>query len=109
MGSFADVGVLRSDDLGATWQAASRGLRLDATSRLTLSLSPDFPRDQTALALSQSFEESALYRTTDGGASWQVEVSNWAGQARITALTFSPDGSLFLGLSDGQVRSCQGE
>ena len=105
MGSFADVGVLRSKDLGATWQAASRGLRLDVTSRLALSLSPDFPRDQTALALSQSFEQSALYRTTDGGASWQVQVSNWAGTAKITALTFSPDGSLFLGLSDGQVRS----
>jgi photosystem II stability/assembly factor-like uncharacterized protein len=104
MGSFADVGVLRSDDLGATWQAASRGLRLDVTRRLSLSLSPDFPRDQTALALSQSFEQSALYRTTDGGASWQVEVSNWAGKARITALTFAPDGSLFFGLSDGQVR-----
>jgi photosystem II stability/assembly factor-like uncharacterized protein len=104
MGSFADVGVLRSDDLGATWQAASRGLRLDVTGRLALSLSPEFPRDQTALALSQSFEQSALYRTTDGGASWQVQVPDWTGTAKITALTFSPDGSLFFGLSDGQVR-----
>jgi len=25
IGSFADMGVLRSNDLGATWQAASRG------------------------------------------------------------------------------------
>jgi len=105
MGSFADVGVLRSDDLGATWQAASRGLRLDVTSRLSLSLSPDFPQDKTALALSQSFEQSALYRTTDGGVNWQIETSGWTGKATITALTFAPDGSLFLGLSDGQVRS----
>jgi len=109
MGSFADVGVLRSDDLGATWQAASRGLRLDATSRLALSLSPEFPLDKTALALVQSFDQSALYRTIDGGATWQIETSGWAGKAKITALTFAPEGALFFGLSDGQVRSAKAE
>jgi photosystem II stability/assembly factor-like uncharacterized protein len=98
------VGVLRSDDLGATWQAASRGLRLDVTSRIALALSPDYPQDKTALALLQSFEQSALYRTTDGGVNWQIETSGLAGKAKITALTFAPDGSLFVGLSDGQVR-----
>ena len=109
LGSFADVGVLRSDDGGATWQAASRGLRFDVGSRVALALSPDFSRDQTAFALVQSFERSAVYRTTDGGATWQIEISGLAGKAQITALAVSPDfardGLILAGLDSGQLRA----
>ena len=104
MGSFADAGVLRSEDAGETWQAASRGLRLDVTSRVTLALAPDFPRGQVALALVRSTDQAALYRTTNGGASWEVETSGWADKTPITAMTFAPDGTLFMGLGNGQVR-----
>ncbi len=108
LGSFSDVGVLRSDDGGATWQAASRGLRFDVGSRVALALSPDYARDQIAFALVQSFERSAVYRTTDGGTTWQIEISGLAGKAQITALAVSPDftrdGLILAGLDSGQLR-----
>jgi photosystem II stability/assembly factor-like uncharacterized protein len=109
LGSFNDVGVLRSDDDGATWQAASRGLRFDTGSRVALVLSPDYTRDRTAFALVQSLERSAVYRTTDGGTTWQVEISGLAGKAQVTALTISPDfardGLILVGLDSGQLRA----
>ena len=108
LGSFSDVGVLRSDDGGTTWQAASRGLRFDAGSHVALALSPDYARDRTAFALVQSFERSTVYRTTDGGTTWQIEVSGLAGKAQITALAISPDfardGLILIGLDSGQLR-----
>jgi photosystem II stability/assembly factor-like uncharacterized protein len=105
LGSFADAGVMRANDGGATWRAASHGLRLDATSRVMLTLSPDFSRDQTALALIRSADQSTVYRTRDGGLTWQIESSGWAGKAQVTAVAFAPNGSLFFGASDGQVRA----
>jgi len=108
MGSFSDAGVLRSRDGGVAWQAASHGLRLDISSRVMLALSPDFARDGTAFALVQSYERSALYRTIDGGASWQIESSEWTGRVQITALAVSPnwtqDETIFIGLNDGRLR-----
>ena len=104
MGSFTDAGVMRSNDGGATWQAASRGLHFELTSRVSLVLSPDFSRDQTSLALIRSADQSAVYRTTDGGATWQIETLGWAGKAQVTAIAFAPDGTLFFGLSNSEVR-----
>ena len=105
-GAFASLGVMRSDDGGATWQAASRGLRLDLGGRLALALSPEA---RTAFLLSHSFDRSAVYRTTDGGASWQIESGDAAGQAQITTLAVSPDflrdGLIFVGLNDGRLRA----
>jgi photosystem II stability/assembly factor-like uncharacterized protein len=108
LGSFNDVGVLRSDDGGTTWQAASRGLRFDVGSRVALALSPDFSRDRTAFALVQSSERSAVYRMTDSGMTWQIEISGLAGKAQVTALAVSPDlardGLILAGLDSGQLR-----
>jgi len=104
MGGFADAGVMRSEDAGETWQAASRGLRFDVTSRMTLALSPDFPRGQYALALVRFADQTALYRTVNSGASWEIETSGWSDKAQITAMTFAHDGSLFMGLDNGQLR-----
>jgi photosystem II stability/assembly factor-like uncharacterized protein len=112
LGSFVDAGVLRSDDGGTTWQAASRGLRFDLGSRVALALSPDFSRDPiagAAFALVQSFGRTTLYRTVDGGASWQIESSGVAGNAQITTLAVSPDwahdGLIFIGLNDARLRA----
>ena len=109
LGAFANLGVLRSDDSGGTWQAASRGLRLDLGGRLALGLSPDLIHDRTAFVLSHSYDRSAVYRTTDGGTSWQVESSGWTGKALVTALAVSPDfaqdRTVFFGLDDGRLRA----
>ena len=109
LGNFADAGVLRSNDGGTRWQATSYGLRFDAGSRVALALSPHFVRDQTAVALIRTADQSSLYRTINGGAEWQIESSGWMSKTQITAATFAPDGSLFVGTSDGQVRPVKAE
>lgn len=109
LGAFASLGVLRSDDGGANWQAVSRGLRLEVGGRLALALSPDFGRDRTAFLLSRSFDRSTLYRTADGGATWQIESAGATGKALITAIAISPDfardGMVFWGGNDGRIRT----
>ncbi len=109
LGSFADAGVLRSNDGGVNWQAASRGLRFEAGSRVALAPSPAFVRDQTAFALVRASERSSMYRTINGGADWQIESSGWLSKTQLSALTFAPDGTLFAGTSDGQVRQVKAE
>jgi len=111
MGSFASAAVMRSDDGGATWQAASRGLRLSPTAtpgQIAVWANPEQtgnPSSVTALALIHSSDQtSTLYRTMDGGASWQIETSGWPGQAQLSTMAFAPDGTLFVGTNTGQVR-----
>lgn len=111
MGSFASAAVMRSDDGGATWQATSRGLRLNPTATLgeiAIWTDPEqapSPLSVTALALIYwSDQTSTLYRTMDGGANWQIEISGWPGQAQISTVAFASNGTLFVGTDKGQVR-----
>lgn len=59
-------GVWRSDDAGATWTAASGGLGQVLFTQLAVD-----PQDALIAYARQSSLYGPLFRTTDGGASWQ--------------------------------------
>lgn len=72
-----------------------------------LAVSPDFQTDHTIFAASQS----GLYRSMDGGQTWQYAYASLelAAPLPTTTLALSPgfvsDGSLFAGVSGGVLRS----
>jgi hypothetical protein len=64
------LGLFKSTDGGQLWQPASAGLPSMAIQRILLS--PGFARDQTAFIwLMVEAPEDELYRTRDGGRTWQ--------------------------------------
>jgi photosystem II stability/assembly factor-like uncharacterized protein len=77
------AGILVSRDGGTTWESASGGLEIDGQPYRhvqTLALSPSFAEDRTAFAFAwgpyrkvpAGYQYLALFRTLDGGASWQA-------------------------------------
>jgi photosystem II stability/assembly factor-like uncharacterized protein len=62
------LGVLKSTDGGQSWPLSSAGLSHLYVRRILLS--PDFERDQTAFVLAGR-NRGTLYRSLDGGATWQ--------------------------------------
>lgn len=96
-GVFEQQGLMRSTDGGKTWHSALRGVR-GASSRDSLALSPNFEQDRTAFLLTR--EPARLYRTSNGGESWQVSTS--ALVASATALAVS-DTTVWMGMTDGRV------
>jgi photosystem II stability/assembly factor-like uncharacterized protein len=79
----ANGGVYRTLDAGATWKPAGRGL-------------PAGPADALAVAASDPrtvyayFNASGLFRSQDGGASWQRKTPPLAGGLDVLALAVSP-------------------
>jgi photosystem II stability/assembly factor-like uncharacterized protein len=102
LGVFEQQGLLRSSDSGKMWAGALRGVR-GASGQDLLALSPAFEHDRTALLLARA--SGQLYRSTDGGESWQISSSPLA--ASLTALLISGEGEgqkAWLGTRDGEVR-----
>jgi photosystem II stability/assembly factor-like uncharacterized protein len=85
-----DVGVFKSLDAAVTWQSASAGLP-DGPDVLALAVAPSDPKRAYA---SIDGDDRAVYRTTNGGASWQ-RTSNPVGAGgpldRTIALAVAPN------------------
>ncbi|MEZ4386924.1 MAG: FlgD immunoglobulin-like domain containing protein [Candidatus Krumholzibacteriia bacterium] len=93
--------VWRSDDDGDTWQLATAGLPTTAWLQGLAFLDADTGY------ISGGFQTSVLYRTTDGGATWQARPAvGLGGHARTLRFT-DPDHGLAL-CSDGVFRTGDG-
>jgi len=102
--SDAERGLLRSDDLGRTWQLI--GLRADgaATTQL-VRFSPRFSLDGIVYLLVTSpypaaGSQSALLRSTDGGLTWERAAGFGV---TTTALAVAPNGMLWTGDPQGNI------
>jgi photosystem II stability/assembly factor-like uncharacterized protein len=108
----AVTGVFRSDDVGATWKPASRGLRgLRDGRRAVVSLAADGgdPSTLYALTVSQAGESAVLFRSDDRGDSWSA-VASPAGSLILAGLVAVPGSAraLFAFGSSGVVKSDDG-
>ncbi len=72
---------------------------------IALAQHPEHPEELWAIAAAASSTRpiTALYRSRDGGATWQP-AGNDLSWLRLTALAISPDGTRFLGTSNGLYR-----
>ncbi len=104
-GIFERQGLMRSMDGGQSWSSAMRGVQ-EASKEDVLVLSSDFNRDRAALLLVRN--SGQLYRTGDGGESWQASAAQLDGRPTTLAV-WQPAGqpfdqaSLWLGTADGRV------
>jgi hypothetical protein len=80
IGSVVGHGLYRSDDGAQSWQPSSSGIT--STNVQQVLFSPAFARDQTMFARVGSWE-GPLYRSTDGGHTWQA----LGVKARLVALS----------------------
>ncbi len=105
--AFDGIGLLRTTDGGRTWEAANAGLLYENADFIALAPSPSFAQNQTLYALlagwAERSESSRLYRSIDGGNSWQRLQSGLPFDSRVTALTLLDDNSLLLGTGDGGI------
>lgn len=105
--AFRGVGLLRATDGGHTWQAANAGLLYENAAFGALAFSPSFAQDRTLYALlawwAEGSEAAHLYRSTDGGDSWQGLQAGLPSESRVTALSLLDDDSLLLGTGDGDI------
>jgi photosystem II stability/assembly factor-like uncharacterized protein len=97
--SVRGAGIYRSTDKGDTWQPVNDGLTvLDrwqsptqhqiARKDIHLAISPDYAADKTVFAASSE----GLFKTTDGGASWQELADPALGQdTYVIGIAISPD------------------
>lgn len=94
-------GVYRSENSGASWSRKSNGL--DARDISCLAMAPQ----NSLIAVAGSWGKG-LYKTTDGGETWQ---SVWSGDKspHINAVQYSSDGStLWVATQHGLFRSADG-
>ncbi len=105
--AFDGVGLLRTTDGGHKWEAANVGLIYENAAFTALVLSPSFAQNQTLYALlswwAEGSERPRLYRSTDGGDSWQGLQAGLPSESRVTALSLLEDDSLLLGTEDGGI------
>ena len=96
----------RSTDGGQRWEPGGQGLvDLDQLAAEKFLFSPNFATNQTAYLFFQDISGAAsarLFRSTDGGQSWQVW-DNPPGSKRFTTATFAPDGDLLFGDVQAQI------
>jgi len=100
---FASVrgeGVYKTEDWGETWESVNNGLTLIETWKFTgshssdkdilLVISPNYSEDKTLFAGSEKAE--GLFKTADGGASWQKLAGiAYDGEVYILSTGISPD------------------
>jgi photosystem II stability/assembly factor-like uncharacterized protein len=93
------AGIFRSTDAGRRWMPGAKGLSDPTTHTLA------FADELTVFTATQG---GRLYRSSDGGASWQ-EMTAWAGLGVIVALAISPnyaeDGTVLVATAAGIFRS----
>lgn len=76
-------GIWRSTDFGLSWQAVNTGLSTLIV--YDLSVSPEFPIDQTVLAATAD----GLFRSTDSGDTW-THVNDGFVETSLTVVRFAP-------------------
>jgi DNA-binding beta-propeller fold protein YncE/photosystem II stability/assembly factor-like uncharacterized protein len=105
--AFSGLGLLRTTDGGHTWEAANAGLLYENAAFTTLAFSPSFTRNRTLYALlawwAEGSEAARLYRSIDGGDSWQGLQAGLPSESRVTALSLLDDDSFLLGTEDGGI------
>jgi len=105
--SFRGLGLLHTTDGGHTWEAANAGLLYENAAFTALTLSPSFAQNRTLYALPSWWTEGSqaarLYRSTDGGNSWQGLQAGLPSESRLTALSLLDDDALLLGTEDGGI------
>lgn len=108
--NFAEDGIVvsasfLSQDFGRTWRRLP--LQSEAfASRYTILFSPNFGSDGTVYVLiAPSYfgreDRGVLYRSTDGGQTWQRAVN---ADPLMSALAMGPNGRLWVGTATGEVR-----
>ena len=105
-GDYRRPQVFISTDRGESWTAASQGL--PEAEIVSLVVSPNYAEDGTAYAW---FQYKGLYRTTNGGQSWEQvkEEEDWYVQSMALSPDFAADvhrltdGSLFVGAMYGNL------
>ena len=106
-----DLGVYRSTDSGATWEILTTGAPLgDHISFLAVQPSPAYATDSTIFATFVDFTltTTALYKSTDGGATWTVITG--LGDNRVLALSsnYLTDQTVFVAGWDQLHKSTDG-
>jgi DNA-binding beta-propeller fold protein YncE/photosystem II stability/assembly factor-like uncharacterized protein len=105
--AFSGLGLLRTTDGGHTWEAANAGLLYENAAFTALAFSPSFTQNRTLYALlawwAEGFERPHVYRSMDGGDSWQGLQSGLPSESRVTAMSLLEDDSLLLGTGDGGI------
>jgi hypothetical protein len=108
--NYKDSGKVleRSDDSGQSWQILS--LDIDELTSEQIVLSPNFTTDQTVYL----FHSQGLFRSLDGGQTWQKWVNEWllerdSPNKALTTMVLSPSPDniqlhLFIGTADGELR-----
>jgi photosystem II stability/assembly factor-like uncharacterized protein len=65
------AGVFRTTDGGATWTRLTNGLPVDPFSRVGIAMSPDNSKVLFCVIIGTNQNPEGLYKTEDGGASWE--------------------------------------
>ncbi len=92
-GARGTVGV--SEDFGVTWRESGEGLPHKPVTSIVLD--PKSPRE--ARTLYASCFEAGVYKSTDGGKTWEDKSQGLGGEAgnlRVCRLILHPDGTLFV-------------
>jgi photosystem II stability/assembly factor-like uncharacterized protein len=93
-GNYATRQLLRSADVGQTWQIVYDGSMVEGAADIgAIAFSPNFARDKTAYAWLQY---GGLLRSTDGGQTWTLLPGDKS-DAFAQTLAVAPDGRLYLG------------
>ena len=107
----AGAGLFKSTDGGASWNQVNSGMDSDYIS--VIGISPEYASDKTVFAYGTVSDGSgpALYKSTDGGASWSG-INAGIGGLSITGLAISPafasGNTLYIGTGGGVFKSADG-
>jgi hypothetical protein len=101
-GNYLFPRISVSTDGGASWQASGPGLPESSSGVDAIAFSPSYAVDRMAYAW---MKNRGLYRSTDGGDSWEqvFEEERWSVQSLALSPRFPTDGMLFVGALFGQL------
>ncbi|MGA9348639.1 MAG: hypothetical protein WBW48_07525 [Anaerolineae bacterium] len=101
-GDYRRPQVFISTDRGENWTSGSQGLPEDSFEIASLAISLNYAKDRTVYAWLQY---KGLYRTTDGGQSWEQikEEEDWYVQSMVLSPDFATDQTLFVGALYGNL------
>jgi len=99
-GDYRHPQVFTSTDGGESWMSASQGL--PKAEIVSLVVSPNYAEDRTAYAW---FQYQGLYRTTNGGRSWEQvkDEEDWYAQSMALSPDFAASQTLFVGAMYGNL------